>query len=89
MAGNLWEWVQDQWHSSYTGAPTNGSGWCTGVCPVNASDSVYNASNSAIRVLRGGSWYDGADYLRAANRGVNPPAYRFNDFGGRLSRSLP
>jgi len=43
MAGNVWEWVQDEYHSRYNGAPTNGSGWCTGACPVNASDSNYNA----------------------------------------------
>ena len=89
MAGNVWEWVQDEYHNSYTGAPTNGSGWCTGVCPVNASDSVYNASNGAYRVLRGGSWYYGAGRLRAANRHYSPPAGQNSNHGGRLSRSLP
>jgi len=89
MAGNVWEWVQDEWHSNYTGAPTNGSGWCTGACPVNASASNYNASNSAFRVLRGGSWLYVADYLRAANRAYDTPAFQSDDYGGRLSRSLP
>ena len=90
MAGQLWEWVQDEWHNNYTGAPTNGSGWCTGVCPVNASDSVYNASNRADRVLRGGSWDGGAGNLLAILRNYNDPVYQENgDCGGRLSRSLP
>ena len=89
MAGNVWEWVQDEWHHDYTGAPTNGSGWCTGTCPVNASDSVYNASNSANRVLRGGSWGNDAGYLRAASRSGITPAFQNFDLGGRLSRSLP
>jgi formylglycine-generating enzyme required for sulfatase activity len=26
-AGNVWEWVQDCWHKSYNGAPTDGSVW--------------------------------------------------------------
>ena len=89
MAGNVWEWVQDEWHDNYTGAPNNGSGWCTGACPINASDSVYNASNSAYRVMRGGSWFNVAGSLRAANRNYYTPAYQGNNFGGRLSRSLP
>ncbi|MBM4293245.1 MAG: formylglycine-generating enzyme family protein [Deltaproteobacteria bacterium] len=89
MAGNVWEWVQDEYHSSYSGAPTNGSGWCTGACPVNASASNYNASNSAHRVLRGGSWYGGAGSLRAADRYHVSPARRNDRRGGRLSRSLP
>ena len=89
MAGNVWEWVQDEYHSTYTGAPNNGSGWCTGACPVNASDSVYNASNSTFRVLRGGSWYSDADYLRAAYRLNSAPANQSNRSGGRLARPLP
>ena len=89
MAGNVWEWVQDEWHSNYTGAPTNGSGWCTGVCPANASAATYNASNSANRVLRGGAWSSDADYIRAALRAYYTPAYQHYYYGGRLSRSLP
>jgi formylglycine-generating enzyme required for sulfatase activity len=25
MHGNVWEWVQDEWHDSYDGAPLDGS----------------------------------------------------------------
>jgi formylglycine-generating enzyme required for sulfatase activity len=25
--GNVWEWVEDDWHSSYEGARTDGSAW--------------------------------------------------------------
>ncbi len=31
MTGNVWEWVQDCWHDSYRGAPTDGSAW-TSAC---------------------------------------------------------
>ena len=42
MHGNVSEWVEDCWHYSYSGAPTDGSAWTTGGdCP--------------LRVLRGGS----------------------------------
>ena len=27
MAGNVAEWCEDDWHSSYSGAPTDGSAW--------------------------------------------------------------
>ena len=89
MAGNVWEWVQDEWHDNYAEAPINGSGWCTGSCPANASDSLYNASNSVFRVLRGGSWNGVAVFLRAANRNYDTPANQRDNSGGRLSRSLP
>jgi formylglycine-generating enzyme required for sulfatase activity len=27
MHGNVWEWVEDDWHDSYGGAPDDGSAW--------------------------------------------------------------
>ena len=27
MHGNVWEWVQDCWHDSYSGAPADGRAW--------------------------------------------------------------
>ena len=89
MAGNVYEWVQDEWHSDYYGAPSDGSGWCSGICPVNASDSNYNASDSAYRVRRGGGWDYDASSLRAAFRDFSAPAYQNRHDGGRLARTLP
>ena len=43
MHGNVWEWVEDCWHDSYSGAPSDGSAWTTG-------------GDCSKRVLRGGSW---------------------------------
>ena len=54
MHGNVAEWVQDFWHASYTGAPTNGSAW---ISPT-----------STFRVFRGGSWNLAARNCRAASR---------------------
>lgn len=42
MYGNVWEWVEDCYHDSYIGAPTNGTAWEEADCKK--------------RVLRGGSW---------------------------------
>ncbi|CAN0596359.1 unnamed protein product, partial [Ectocarpus sp. 12 AP-2014] len=30
MSGNVWEWVQDDWHENFIGAPDNGKAWETG-----------------------------------------------------------
>jgi formylglycine-generating enzyme required for sulfatase activity len=55
MHGNVWEWCQDVWHSTYDGAPDDGSAW-------------VNGSNSRRRVLRGGSWFNYPRWCRSANR---------------------
>ena len=54
MHGNVWEWVEDCWHDSYAGAPTDGSPWISGACRK--------------RVIRGGNWYDPWEYTRSAKR---------------------
>ncbi|MEA3324727.1 MAG: formylglycine-generating enzyme family protein [Euryarchaeota archaeon] len=70
MHGNVWEWVQDRWHSNYDGAPTDGSAWESG--------------DGAHRVLRGGSWGGNARYCRSADRRHDDPGYRnSNDPGYR------
>ncbi len=46
MAGNVWEWVEDDWHDTYEGAPTDGSAW-------------VDVSHPANRVQRGGSFMVG------------------------------
>ena len=75
LAGNVWEWTLDCWHGSYGGAPTDGSGWVTG------------CDQGARRVVRGGSWYDGAGELRAANRGWYDAGDRSGTLGFRCVRS--
>ena len=60
MHGNVWEWVQDYYHSSYAGAPTDGSARLSG------GDLKY-------RVLRSGSWYYSAAHLRSAVRKGGAP----------------
>ena len=75
MHGNVWEWCQDDWHKNYTNAPTNGSAW-------------NNQSVSSYKLLRGGSWYSGAGYCRAADRFSNSRGYRYEDCGFRVVSSF-
>ncbi|PID77105.1 MAG: hypothetical protein CSB24_03225 [Deltaproteobacteria bacterium] len=70
MSGNVWEWCQDRWHDSYMEAPRNGSAWESG--------------STSRRVLRGGSWYDAPEYVRASDRCGNPPDNADSYLGFRL-----
>ena len=75
MHGNVWEWVEDCWHSDYRGAPTDGSAWTSG-------------GDCNKRVLRGGSWNDTPRVLRAADRSWNGSGNRDFDSGFRVARTL-
>jgi formylglycine-generating enzyme required for sulfatase activity len=70
MHGNVWEWCQDSWHSSYKGAPTDGNAWLD--------------TDTNVRLLRGGSWYNNPDYCRSAYRDSNDLDSNGNDIGFRV-----
>jgi len=72
MSGNVYEWCEDDYHSSYTGAPTNGSAW-------------VDSPRASYRTLRGGLWYSGAGSCRSACRRSNAPGYRDGSIGFRLA----
>ena len=73
--GNVWEWVEDCYHSSYEGAPRDGSAWTTGEC--------------SRRVLRGGSWFSKPRDLRAAYRTDCGTGIRGCGYGFRAAKTLP
>ena len=73
----MWEWVLDEYHNSYSGAPSDDIGWC--------SDRECESNASAYRVFRGGSWRYGASYLRSTNHSGYSPGRRYNDLGFRVS----
>jgi formylglycine-generating enzyme required for sulfatase activity len=74
MHGNVWEWCQDHYHDSYTGAPADGSEWI---------DS--DAKEDAFRMLRGGGWILNPHYCRSACRHYyNYPDDHYNFIGFRV-----
>ena len=75
MLGNVWEWVENCWHSSYQGAPTDGSAWTRG-------------GDCSKRVLRGGSWLGEPGNLRSASRFAYSTGNRSSVNGLRVARTL-
>jgi formylglycine-generating enzyme required for sulfatase activity len=85
VLGSVWEWVEDTWHDSYEGAPTDGSAWAT---PPRAGQLMRGALPDAGRLMRGGSARNGAHNVRVAKRDTNVPQTRSDVLGFRLARSL-
>jgi formylglycine-generating enzyme required for sulfatase activity len=71
MHGNVWEWVAD-WYGHY---------------PKGEVTDPTGAERGVDRVLRGGSWINGARYLRSAYRGGITPADGYSSIGFRLAFS--
>lgn len=74
MSGNVWEWVEDDWHDNYEGAPNNGQAW-------------INNPRGVFRVIRGGGWLNSPWGCRAADRLNGRPTLRNYYVGFRLARS--
>jgi len=74
MTGNVWEWVEDSWHSNYLGAPVDGSAW---------------QGRGSQRVLRGGSWVKEPEKVRSTDRLYDSTGLRYSDLGFRIARTLP
>ncbi len=71
MSGSVTEWVQDDWHGDYEGAPTNGSAW-------------VNDPRESMRPVRGASaWHSNGTYLRSSSRVSNPSDNFAHDMGMR------
>lgn len=74
MHGNVWEWVEDCYKSSFEGAPSDGSAWIPDRCEQ--------------RVMRGGSGDSRPQYLRSAFRGYLSANYGYFDIGFRVARTV-
>lgn len=74
MHGYLWEYVADEWHDDYQGAPVDGASW-TG--DKDAGD----------RVVRGGSWKDAAPKLRSSARRKVAPSEKGDEIGFRCVKA--
>ncbi|MDF0665395.1 MAG: SUMF1/EgtB/PvdO family nonheme iron enzyme [Nitrospira sp.] len=77
MTGNVSELLEDCWHDNYKAAPSNGSAWLEA-----------NGDDCGERVIRGGSWFSGPEYLRVSNRtGLDAGSWG-DDIGFRLAQDL-
>ena len=74
MHGNVWEWCEDAWSDSYKG--------------ISRTGAPRAGKKSSSRVLRGGSWNNGARGARSAYRNRGASDSRLNDVGFRLARTL-
>ncbi len=70
MSGNVWQWVQD-WYGDYS---------------RQDQTNPLGAQSGSNRVLRGGSWYSYARYVRSAYRSYDAPGRRADSVGFRLAR---
>ena len=75
LLGNVWQWLEDVYHPSYAGAPTDGSAWREGGVP-------------GLYMLRGGSWELAPEQLNARFRHAAIAAYRFKDTGFRVACAI-
>ncbi|SEA29719.1 SUMF1/EgtB/PvdO family nonheme iron enzyme [Paraburkholderia sartisoli] len=74
MNGGVWEWVSDCWHNSYQGAPADGRTW--------------DAPGCNMRVIRGGSWREGASYMLTSTRFRYSASVRQSQDGFRVAKDL-
>lgn len=70
-AGNVWEWVQDCYTDNYSAARADGA--------------AAAGAEGCDRVVRGGSWESGSDFLRPTFRGRVRPSHRVLNLGFRLA----
>jgi formylglycine-generating enzyme required for sulfatase activity len=76
MVGNQWQWVEDCFHPTYDGAPTDGSAWTT-TCLIQSR-----------HVIRAGSFLTSPQYLRSAARFGGTTILRNFGPGFRIARTL-
>lgn len=82
--GNVWEWTNSEWTNNYEAFRDK-----VRVSKYSQAhfDKLTQNSNTG-RVLRGGSWSNEPQNLRAANRYYHFPTFRFNLIGFRLAKTL-
>ncbi|MFQ5587371.1 MAG: formylglycine-generating enzyme family protein [Nitrospiria bacterium] len=75
MSGNVWEWVQDRYSTSYYAE--------------SEKNNPQGPETGTGRVIRGGSWYGAPRDIRAAHRNWTYASKRYNSLGFRLVLENP
>ncbi len=75
MGGNVFEWCEDYRHTSYVGAPTDGTAWLD---PPDVS-----------RIVRGGGFHSPAGAMKSATRNYTTPTSGHAGVGVRCVRHMP
>jgi formylglycine-generating enzyme required for sulfatase activity len=78
--GNVWEWVEDVYRTSYKAREGDGSAWRGG-------GPILRTLLGDQRVVRGGGWSSSSDEVRSASRVGNSPSDRNSGLGFRVARS--
>ena len=73
MHGNVWDWCWDWYSETYYGESGN-------------TDNPTGPGTGIYRVVRGGGWYDPAEFARSVNRNGHYPYYRYYGIGFRVVR---
>ena len=72
MAGNVWEWVADRYRAD--------------AYRTSTFENPQGPDSGALRVMRGGCWFNGAAAVRVAERGRLAPERMGLDIGVRCCR---
>jgi formylglycine-generating enzyme required for sulfatase activity len=85
LHGQLLEWCGDRWHRDPVGPgwPQDGSAW------EEPDAALEGFQDQEYRLLRGGSWFSGPLFCRAAYRGSDLPGYTVTGIGVRPCCLLP
>lgn len=78
LYGNVAEWVQDEYHISYKGAPTDERAW----------ESSFASLSTPVRIRRGGGWNGNAGCCRSAERLFAPQDKKLNSLGFRIVKEV-
>lgn len=75
LAGNVWEWVEDDWHDSYLNAPVTGEAW-------------NESPRTEKRSIRSGSYKNDSSSARSGARYGRSAIQVYSSFGFRLARDV-